>query len=128
MDKNFAIKLIKDTFQDSFNKDRFICFVRNLFNTFDESKAFHAHGYVPDAFKSYIKTYERIGTYTDSKGKKIDVLIVYLQKKTTLDRGRTAQRNFIAYYLKSRDEKDAGLVAFVSPDNDDWRFSFVKME
>ena len=54
-------------------------------------------------------------------------LFIY-KKKITLDRGRTAQRNFVAYYLKSRGEKDAGLIAFVSPDNNDWRFSFVKME
>ncbi|MEO0134239.1 MAG: class I SAM-dependent DNA methyltransferase, partial [candidate division WOR-3 bacterium] len=41
------------------------------------------------------------------------------------------QRNFIAWYLKgSRGGKlkDAALVAFVSPDFDDWRFSLVKMD
>ena len=41
---------------------------------------------------------------------------------------RTAIRNFVADHLKQRDEKDAALVAFVSPDESQWRFSYVKME
>ena len=128
MNKNDAINLIKDTFETSFSKDRFVLFAKNLLNTFDESKAFHAHGYVLEVYKSHVKTYERLGTYIDPNGKKIDILIVYLQKESSIERARTAQRNFIAQYLKDRGEKDAGLIAFVSPNLNDWRFSFVKME
>jgi hypothetical protein len=91
-------------------------------------KAFHARGYVPEIFKDYVKTYERIGTYTDPENDKVDVLIIYLQKETALERARTAQRNFVARYLKDRGEKEAALVAFVSPDPSDWRFSLVKMD
>ena len=123
-----AKQLVRDTLQNSFDKERLIYFVKNLLNSIDESKAFHARGYVPEIFKDYVKTYERLGTYTDPEEKKIDILVVYLQKESTLDRARTAQRNFIARYLKDRGEKDAGLIAFVSPNKDDWRFSFVKME
>jgi hypothetical protein len=121
-------QLVRNTLQNSFDKDRFIYFVKNLLNSIDESKAFHARGYVPEIFKDYVKTYERLGTYTDPEEKKIDILIVYLQRESTLERARTAQRNFTARYLKDRGEKDAGLIAFVSPNKDDWRFSFVKME
>ena len=129
MDKESAKKLIKNTFQDSFDKEKFIYFIKNLLNRYDESKVFHLHGcYIPDSFKDYIKSYERIGTYTDPEGKKIDILIVHLKRESTVDRARTAQRNFIARYLKERGEKDAGLIAFVSPQEEDWRFSFVKME
>ena len=129
MDKESAKKLITNTFQNSFDKNDFIYFIKNLFNQYDESKVFHLHGcYIPDSFKDYIKSYERIGTYTDPEGKKIDILIVHLKSQTTIDRARTAQRNFIARYLKERGEKDAGLIAFVSPREEDWRFSFVKME
>jgi len=128
MDKESARKLIRNTFQNSFDKIDFIYFIKNLLNQYDESKAFHARGYVPEAFKKYIKTYERIGTYTAPEGKKIDILIVYLNSESIIDRARTAQRNFIARYLKERGEKDAGLIAFVSPQEKDWRFSFVKME
>ena len=129
MDRESAKKLIKTTFQNSFDKERFIYFIKNLLNQYDESKAFHLQGcYISKAFENFIKVYERIGTYVDPEGKKIDLLIVYLKKEITLDRARTAQRNFVAHYLKERDEKDAGLVAFVSPQEEDWRFSFVKME
>ena len=129
MDKESAKKLIRNTFQNSFDKEKYIYFIKNLLNQYDESKAFHLHGcYIPDSFKDYIKSYERIGTYTDPEGKKIDILIVHLKSETTIDRARTAQRNFIARYLKERGEKDAGLIAFVSPQEEDWRFSFVKME
>ena len=37
------------------------------------------------------------------------------------------QRNFVAWYLQ-RDLKDAALVAFVSKDPKDWRFSLIKMD
>jgi len=59
-------------------------------------------------------------------------LVVELQKNVSLYRARSTQRNFVADYLKGNlgttSEKDAALVAFVSPDSDDWRFSLVKMD
>ena len=40
------------------------------------------------------------------------------------------QRNFVADFLQSKTfgRRDAALVAFISPDGSDWRFSLVKME
>lgn len=128
MQKTQAQNLVRETLQNDFDKERFLYFVKNLLNKVDDTKAFHAHGYVPEAYKTFIKTYERLATYTDPTGSKIDILVVYLQKETSLERARTAQRNFVARYLKDRDQKDAGLIAFVSPDPADWRFSLVKME
>ncbi|MDO8569832.1 MAG: N-6 DNA methylase [bacterium] len=128
MQKAQAQNIVRETLQNDFDKERFLYFVKNLLNKVDDSKAFHVHGYVPDTYKTFIKTYERLATYTDPTGSKIDILVVYLQKETSLERARTAQRNFIARYLKDRDQKDAGLIAFVSPDPADWRFSLVKME
>ena len=128
MDKQQAKDLVKSTMENPFDKGKFTHFVRNLLNKIDEAKAFHARGYVPESYKKYVKTYERIATYTDPEGLKVDILIVYLQNETTLERARTGQRNFIAHYLKDRDQKDAGLVAFVAPEHSDWRFSLVKMD
>jgi len=129
MDKQAAAKLIRDTLEKPFEKGRFVYFMKNLLNKIDENKAFHIQGhYIPESFRDYVKAYERIGTYTDPENNKIDILVVYLQKETSLERARTAQRNFVARYLKERDEKEAGLVAFVSPDEEDWRFSLVKMD
>lgn len=128
MDKKQSQNIVKETFQKSFDKDKFLYFIKNLLNKIDEKKAFHARGYVPETYKNHIKTYERLATYTDPNDNKIDILVVYLQKDTTLDRARTAQRNFLARYLKDRDQKEAGLVAFVAPGSSDWRFSLVKMD
>lgn len=129
MDTTAATNLIRATFQNPFDKGRFVSFTKNLLNTIDESKAFQYYGqYVPEKFREFVKGYERVGTYTDPEGLKIDVLIVHLKNEATLARARTSQRNFIANYLQSRDAKEAGLIAFVSPNLEDWRFSFVKME
>ncbi len=56
------------------------------------------------------------------------MLIVHLTAESKLERTRTAIRNFVADHLKTRDNKDAALVAFVSPTEKQWRFSYVKME
>src|SRR3989338_7247109 len=129
MQKAQAQNLVRETLQNDFDKERFLYFVKNLFNKIDETKTFNYTGaYISEAFRPFVKSYERIGQYVDSENNKIDVLIVYLQKETSLERARTAQRNFVARYLKDRDQKEAGLIAFVSPDPADWRFSLVKME
>ena len=131
MDKAAAQKLVRETLQSCFDKGRFVYLLKNILNRFDESKAFHARGHVKEKFRTttpIIKTYERIGTYSDPDGEKTDLLIVYLQKESAIDRARTALRNFVADYLKQRDMKNAALVAFVPPDGEDWRFSFIKME
>jgi hypothetical protein len=129
VDSKQAKNLIRETFNRSFDKNLFIRFVKELLNEIDESKAkVWPKQYVKHAFHEGVQYYERIGTYIAPEGEKIDILIVYLEKETTLERARTLQRNFAAHHLKTRAEKDAGLVAFVSPNNDDWRFSLVKME
>jgi len=128
MDKQQAQKIIRDTFENSFDKERFINFIKNFLNSIDESKAFHAHGYVKEGFRGVIKTYERIGTYNSADDKKLDIIIVYLQKGFSLDHARVTQRNFAGRYLVDRGEKDAGLFAFVAPGETDWRFSLVKMD
>lgn len=129
MDKGQAQHIVRQTLQNDFDKERFLYFIKNLLNSVDESKALQklSGNYIKEAFRPYIDSYERLATYTDPTGSEIDVLIVYLLRGTSLGRARTAQRNFVARYLKDRDQKDAALVAFVSPDPADWRFSLVKM-
>ena len=133
MDKQQARDIVKGTLQTSFDKGRFSLFVKNLLNDVDASeKACFANqgNQIPDAYKQYISSLERIGKYA-SGDHKIDILIVKLKKETSIERARTMQRNFIARYLngsRGSEMKDAALVAFVTPDNEDWRFSLVKMD
>ncbi len=130
MNNQAAANIISDTFTRPFDEGRFALFIRNLLNDkIDESKSFDYYGnYIPDAFKKHVRRYKRLGTYTDPGGYKIDILTVQLVRSHSLLRARTAQRNFIAWYLKRRDEKDAALVAYYSDELEDWRFSFVRME
>jgi len=131
MEKNSAAKIISQTFQNPFNKDSFVYFIKNLLNHIEPASFIYRGNFIPDAYKPYIKTLERIGKYQDKDDKKIDLLIVHLKKETSLERARTMQRNFIAWYLNgSRGDilKDAALVAFVSSNPNDWRFSLVKMD
>ena len=132
MDKKQANKIVKDTFENAFNKEKFVYFIKNLLNHIEETPGTIYRGkYIPDAYAPYVNTLERIGKYSDSDERTIDVLVINLKKQTSLARARTMQRNFIAWYLNgSRGGalKDAALAAFVSPDQEDWRFSLVKME
>ena len=129
MNRDQSYALIRQTFTQGFDKARFQNFAVNLLNRIDESKGQAWNNtYVKDAFKNHVSRYERLGTYTSPDNEKLDVLIVHLTSETKLARARTAIRNFVAYHLKTRDEKDAALVAFVSPTEKQWRFSYVKME
>ncbi len=122
--------IITETLENSFDKSKFIYFLKNLLKSFEEKSSVYQGNHIPDAFEQYISSLERIGKYICDE-KEIDLLIVQLKRETSLERARTMQRNFVAWYLKgSRGGKlkDAALVAFVSPTSEDWRFSLVKMD
>lgn len=129
MNRDQARVLIAQTFTQAFEKGRFGGFVVNVLNRIDDSKAGTWNSqYIKDAFKDHVHRYERLGTYTSPDDEKLDVLVVYLTQASKLERARTAIRNFVADHLKTRNEKDAALVAFVSPTEKQWRFSYVKMD
>jgi len=127
MDKTTAQRLVRETFKAAFDKKRYRDFINELCNGFDEGKAQNMG--VPDAFTPHVKSCQRLGTFESPAGELADVLIVHLTESYKLERTRTALRDFVAHKLK-RDEsyKEAGLVAFVAPDAQSWRFSFVRME
>lgn len=130
MNRKQAADLVCETFEKPFDRDRYALFVKNLLNTYEENTFKHSGNYIYSPFHDHINIFERIGKYTDGK-KEIDLLIVHLKKESSIDRSRSMQRNFVAQYLngsRDRKQKDAALVAYVSPDKDDWRFSLVKME
>ena len=129
MDKEHAKKIIKDTFEQAFNKGQFTGFVKNLLNRIDEDTFSYQGPYIRESYREYIQSLERIGKFSDGKND-IDVLIVTLKKDSSLDRARTMQRNFVAQYLngsRGGKLKDAALVAYVPPNKQDWRFSLVTM-
>jgi len=130
MDKQQAQEIIKTTFEKPFEKGRFAGFLKNLLNQIEDAPFTYRGNYIPDAYKQYVASLERIGKYNDGEHQ-TDLLIVQLKKETSLERARTMQRNFVAWYLngsRGGERKDAALVAFVSPGEEDWRFSLVKMD
>ena len=132
MNKDQAKRIIKETFEQPFDKKRFTPFIKNLLNRIEEDLIPQRQGkYIPEAYRQYISTFERIGKFNDGENR-IDILIIKLQKETSLASARTMQRNFVAGYLQgkygSSNEKEAALVAYVAPDEADWRFSLVKMD
>lgn len=127
MTKDEAKKIINTAFNSEFVDEKFQKFVENLFKEYTVIEKIRENQYVKDSFKSFVHEYKIIGYFEDNEGNEIDILKVILNKNTSLERARTTQRNFIANYLKTNN-KEAALVAFISPENKDWRFSFVKLE
>ncbi len=131
MNKQQAQAIIKNTFESPFDMVCFTYFIKNLLNRIDEDSFTYQGQFIPDSYKPFISRYIRVGKFNDGENR-IDILIVYLNKNTSIEHARTMQRNFIAGYLQgkygSTNEKNAALVAFVSPDKADWRFSLVKLD
>ncbi|MDI1242920.1 MAG: class I SAM-dependent DNA methyltransferase, partial [bacterium] len=124
-------KLVKQTFQADFDRQRFVEFIDRLLKRVDFKKQFKQSGLnIVRAFIDKVNSFERVGQYTDVDGKKIDILIVNLKNDATLERGRTGLRNFAAHYLQSDRGagKSAVLIAYVSSTKTDWRFSYVTLE
>lgn len=132
MDKTQAKRLIENTFNNHFDKDNFKNFIINLLDEIDISKEFTCgNSYVPECYRNFVNSYGRIGKYIDSKNDDIEVLWVSLKKDTTIERARTIQRNFVAWYLnggRGGITRHNALVAFYNEDTQDWRFSFVKLD
>jgi len=86
MDKQQAQQIIKDTFENSFDKSRFANFTKNLLNRIEEAPFIYKGKYIPDAYKQYIGTLERIGKYSGGENS-IDyklLLISFLVKGFTM--------------------------------------------
>jgi len=131
MNKQQAQRIIKEAFENPFDKSRFANFVRNLLKKAGDAPFTYHGNLIPDSYKPFISKYERIAKYHDGENR-IDVLIVHLNREKSIERARSMQRNFVAGYLQGRygssKDKEAAIVAFVSPDETDWRFSLVKMD
>ncbi len=130
MTRDEAVKIVKQTFEGSFDPSKYKLFIRNLLKKYEEKPFTYKGAYIHAAYSQYVSVLERLGKYYDDDNV-IEILIVYLKKDSSIERARTMQRNFIASYLngsRGGELRDAALVAFVSPDTKDWRFSLVKME
>ena len=128
MNESIARELVKETFDGEFNEKSFQTFISNLLKKYTPLDKIREGEFIREAFRNYVLKYKIVGSFTDSEGKVVAVLQVILHRGASLERARTAQRNFVADYLKNHG-KNAALVAFITPDQkQDWRFSLVKLE
>lgn len=126
-----AKDLIKDVFEHAFDKDRFTRLVKNLLKDIEEKTFTYQGNIIPTAFKNYIRKMDRIGKFQDEEGNSIDILVVELLREHSIEYARSAQRNFVRWYLsgsRGGQMKDAALVAFHSEKSSEWRFSLIKMQ
>ena len=61
MHQNQSIKLVRETFESPFEKERFIKFIKNLLNEYEDAEFTRTGNLIPDAFQDYISKYERMG-------------------------------------------------------------------
>jgi hypothetical protein len=134
-------QIVNETFNCAYSEEQFRKFILELLPSADFTSEIkridpNTQG---NQFSDFIRRAKRICKYKytcDEFGneKVIDVLVVTLKRTSSVERARTAQRNFIARYLNlgRNYQKDAALVAFISEDEQgnispDWRFSLVQM-
>lgn len=125
--------IIEETFAHAYDRNKFRRFIRELLSGIEDRDLNGGNHRIAEQFVDYIDSYRRIGKYTYNDGfeKIIDVLEVKLKKNSSVDKARAMQRNFVARYLNGSyggQHKDAALVAFISENSPDWRFSFIKMD
>ena len=138
MNQAEAHNLVRQTFENDFDRRQFGEFINHLLKNADFSKHFTQSGSrVYRVAQDKVSSFERLAQFTDVDGKKIDVLIVNLRRDSTIERARTSLRNFAAEYLKSDRGlgKEAVLVAYATKEDGggytpetDWRFSYVTLE
>ncbi len=129
MNHHQATELIRNLFTQPFDRQRYEYFLRNLLNHVEPRRGHYTGSYLPDAYKTHIHQYWRIGKYVDPTGEALDLLVVEVKTLAKLERARSTLRNFAVDRLKQF-EKDAALIAFYAREDRgaDWRFSFVKIE
>jgi len=127
MKENEAKQLVVNTFTHAFSEEQFTRFVRNMLIGLEASSTRTvSNAQLPQGFREHVHSYTRLGTYHDPQGDVLDVVVVKLKRRGSLDRARTRQRNLMAHYLNKR-AKDAVIVAYITDDPADWRFSYVKL-
>jgi adenine-specific DNA-methyltransferase len=120
------LKILQETFENSFDIDKFRTFTREFFN----GPEMFPHKKRVGIWKEYadhIASYVEIAKYTDREGNNLIVLAVEIKKEKSVERARSLQRNFISKLLEMNNY-EAAIVAFYSPNEDNWRLSFVRLD
>ena len=126
MNHSEAEKILDKAFnQEKFNEDNFKNFIHNLFAK--EIVLESENISIDEQYCQIISSGKIIGKLIDKNNKNIALLVVNLAFGKEISRSRTLQRDFIVKVLQAT-YQDYALVAFVAGDQENWRFSLVKLE
>ena len=132
MNKKEAEKFVTETFQNSYDDDRYLRFIKELLNGERLQYGSLDYKHPPSSYKDYISEYRIFGLYHAPHSKRILFVAVKLSKSKSLDRARVMQRNFAAEILRGKISKaynaNAALIAFYGDEKEDWRLSFVTLD
>lgn len=120
------LKILQETFENSFDIDKFRTFTREFFNG-PEMFPYKKRVGIWKEYADHIASYVEIAKYTDREGNNLIVLAVEIKKEKSVERARSLQRNFISKLLEMNNY-EAAIVAFYSPNEDNWRLSFVRLD
>jgi hypothetical protein len=117
---------VKTLIENPFNKSNFENFLKTVFESADFNERFEISNleHYPERFRRAIKRAEVLGIYEDSEDSRLLFLTVELNRGLTLERARRTQRDFVARIIDDYNAESA-LVAFYSPESENWRLSFV---
>ncbi|MDR3222298.1 MAG: Eco57I restriction-modification methylase domain-containing protein [Methanobrevibacter sp.] len=125
MDHRKAEDLLNELFDNKFNQNKFEEFLTELFNGF---KPIGRKINFKKQYNEYIESVDYLGLHHDENNREnLAIYGVKLKKNSSRDRARVMQRNLIETLLDQY-KRDAGIVAFYIEDQEDWRFSFVKVD
>jgi len=120
------IRVLKETFEEEFDVERFKKFTREFFNEPEMLNAFR-RTQIWREYADYVDAYHTIADYIDNEENKIKVLAVELKRNSSIDRARSMQRNFISKILDINN-LEAAIVAFFNEGETTWRLSFVRLD
>lgn len=114
---------VKDLVESPFSASKFEEYLRETFHSADFSVRFEVENF-SQRFKEFVKKADVVGEYVDENQNTILFITVELSRETTLERGRKAQRDFVAEVL-DRYSSDGAVASFYIPNSSSWRLSLV---
>lgn len=120
------LQLLKETFENKFDIDRFKTFTREFFNE-PEILVSKRHTGIWREYRNSIISYTDVARFKDADENTIIVLAVELKSEKGVERARSLQRNFISKILDDNN-CEAAIVAFYSEQDSNWRLSFVRLD
>lgn len=120
-------KIFRETLEHGFDHNRYLTFLRELLNTFQNIDAVNDRPPY-STFGSAVETYRHIGFYQDPDKKPMALYSVCLKTGHNLENARSMQRSFIKSLL-DKNNCPAALVAFHTKANPSkWRLSLVRLD